>query len=262
MEFKILSDALLPAFRAEVDFDLATAVSAAQKDKTPFEYFKFYNALASVYSSKIEGEEVEPDSYLKHKFMQVEFQPDYTKKADDLNAAYEMAETEDLTAENLLKAHKLISANLLRESQRGTLRKGPMFVMNEDDRIEYVACRVELVKSEFEKLFEDIRLLIETDLGLVEAFYYAAYIHLVFLKIHPMSDGNGRTARMLEKWFLAAILSNETATAISLEKNYYRKKPQYYNNIRKIGLEYSELDYSKSLDFLLMTVKMFEKKQK
>ncbi|MGM0377512.1 MAG: Fic family protein, partial [Bacteroidota bacterium] len=74
----------------------------------------------------------------------------------------------------------------------------------------------------------------------------------VFVKIHPFQDGNGRTARLLEKWFLIEKIGQK-ATAIQLEKNYYKKIKEYYFNIRKIGLEYEELDYEKSLDFLLMT---------
>ena len=46
--------------------------------------FSFYTSVASVFSSKIEGEEIELDSYIKHKKFGIEFLPDYTKKIDDL----------------------------------------------------------------------------------------------------------------------------------------------------------------------------------
>jgi len=95
--------------------------------------------------------------------------------------------------------------------------------------------------------------LLDANLSILESFFYAAQIHLVFVKIHPMQDGNGRTARLLEKWFLLQKLG-EDAVSIELEKNYYINRAAYYNNIRKIGLEYQTLDYSKALDFLLMTV--------
>ncbi|HUH46360.1 MAG TPA: hypothetical protein VLZ54_04340, partial [Arenibacter sp.] len=40
--------------------------------------FSFYTSVASVFSSKIEGDAMELDSYIKHKAMGMEFQPDYT----------------------------------------------------------------------------------------------------------------------------------------------------------------------------------------
>ena len=72
-----------------------------------------------------------------------------------------------------------------------------------------------------------------------------------------MQDGNGRTARLIEKWFLRDQLGDK-AISIELEKNYYNNKPKYYKNIRKIGLDYEDLDYQKSLAFLLMTVLSFK----
>jgi Fic family protein len=128
-----------------------------------------------------------------------------------------------------------------------------MFVLNSDDRIEYVAAEPNIVKSETEKLFLDISILLNDKLSLPEIFYFAAYIHLVFVKIHPFQDGNGRTARLIEKWFLIEKLGKKIIS-IELEKNYYKNLSDYYKSIRKLGLEYAGLDYSQSLDFLTMTI--------
>jgi Fic family protein len=128
-----------------------------------------------------------------------------------------------------------------------------MFVINSDDKIEYVAASPEIVESELDKLFYDIEILHRTDLDPFEIFYYSSLLHLVFVKIHPFQDGNGRTARLIERWFLIKKIGKK-ATSVQLEKNYYKKLNDYYSNIRKIGLEYDDLDYSKCLDFLLMTV--------
>jgi Fic family protein len=93
--------------------------------------------------------------------------------------------------------------------------------------------------------------LLKTELKIEEVFYFAAFIHLVFVKIHPWNDGNGRTARLLEKWFLAQKLGQK-AWFIQSEKMYYNQHNLYYNNIRLLGLEYSELDYKQAMPFLLM----------
>ena len=116
----------------------------------------------------------------------------------------------------------------------------------------------ENVGQELDKLFHDIELLQNRELNSFEIFYYASLIHLVFVKIHPFQDGNGRTARLMEKWFLIEKLG-EKANSVQLEKNYYKNLKDYYANIKKIGLEYEKLDYKKCLDFLLMTVQGIDK---
>jgi hypothetical protein len=57
---------------------------------------------------------------------------------------------------------------------------------------------------------------------------------------------------LLEKWFLLDRLGDQAAS-IELEKNYYVNRQAYYDNIRKLGLDYQQLNYDKALDFLLMT---------
>jgi len=102
--------------------------------------------------------------------------------------------------------------------------------------------------------------LLNKDLHSYEIFYYASLLHLVFVKIHPFQDGNGRAARLIEKWFLIEKIGQKAAF-VQLEKNYYKNLRNYYANIKKVGFEYDNLDYSKSLDFLLMTVKGIDDKK-
>lgn len=252
-QLKIIPNTLLASFQSNIDFDLTKAIATKSLEKIPFDYFNFYNSISAVYSSKIEGENVEVDSYIKHRFLKVKYEPDYTKKADDLAAAYEFIQTKKLGKKNVLKAHSILSRHLLAKSQRGKIRANPMFVLNEEDRIEYVACEPHKVKEEWDKLFQDVKVLLKAELTIAETFYYAAFIHLIFLKIHPLQDGNGRTARLIEKWFLLRKLGKK-AIAIELEKYYYQHKTAYYNNIRVLGLDYELLNYNKAMNFLLMTV--------
>jgi Fic family protein len=118
-------------------------------------------------------------------------------------------------------------------------------------KIEYVAAQPQLVKTEMQKLFEDIQTLLASNLMIEEVLYYAAYIHLVFIKIHPWNDGNGRSGRLIEKWFLAEKLGSK-AWFIQSEKMYYKQHQNYYQNIRQLGLEYEALNYGKALPFLGM----------
>lgn len=261
MSFKILTSELLVEFTLRVKESPIEKINRAEKIDLPVDYFQFYKSVSSVYSSKIEGEEIDFDSYFKHKFMHIEFKVDYTKKADDLYAAYDFIDSNDLSLDNVKRVHAILSDNLLPKNQQGLIRTNPMFVLNSNDQIEYVATSPDQVVIELEKLFDDIELLHKKELNSFEVFYYAALIHLVFVKIHPFQDGNGRTARLIEKWFLFEKLGAK-ATSIQLEKNYYSNLKDYYNNIKKLGLEYEDLDYTKSLDFLLMTVTSLDNKEK
>ncbi len=100
------------------------------------------------------------------------------------------------------------------------------------------------------KLFSDIAVLLNTQLSTAEIFYYAAYIHLVFVNIHPFVDGNGRTTRLIEKWFLAKKLG-DNAWCITSEKNYLDYRQTYYKNLQ-FGVNHYEVKYEKSIPFLLM----------
>ena len=110
---------------------------------------------------------------------------------------------------------------------------------------------VTVKRAEMKKFFHDVALLLKEELTTEEVFFYASMIHLVLVKIHPWNDGNGRTARLTEKWFLAEKLG-EKAWFVQSEKYYYGQHQTYYKNIRLLGLEYPVLDYKQALPFLLM----------
>ncbi|MDZ7613821.1 MAG: Fic family protein [Flavobacteriaceae bacterium] len=217
MSFEILTSELLVEFTLKVKESPINKLNRIPKPSLPVDYFQFYKSVSSVYSSKIEGEDIDFDSFFKHKFLNVKFQADYTKKADDLYSAYDFIDSNKLNLKNVKKAHSILSSNLLPKSQQGHIRTNPMFVINSNDQIEYVATSPESVNRELEKLFRDIELLQKKELNSFEVFYYASLVHLVFVKIHPFQDGNGRTARLIEKWFLLEKIGDK-ANSIQLKK--------------------------------------------
>lgn len=248
---QIVQTASLPSYLEQVPKDLQTAFNALHDAAISTDSFSFYTSVSSVFSSKIEGEEIELDSYIKHKKFGIEFLPDYTKKIDDLYNAYTFAKTNELNGQNIATAHQLLSKHIVAKHQQGKFRTHNMYVSTPDGRIEYVATTPDEVEAEMEKFYRDIEFLLKQELSIQEVFFYAAMIHLVFVKIHPWNDGNGRSGRLIEKWFLAQKLGNK-AWFVTSERNYYEQHQTYYKNLRALGLEYPELDYSKALPFLLM----------
>ena len=98
--------------------------------------------------------------------------------------------------------------------------------------------------------FGQITLLLQQTLSPAEAFYFASLIHLTLAHIQPFQDGNGRAARLLEKWFLAAKLGPHY-WQISSEKYYKDHQAAYYQHIN-LGVNDYELKYDKCLPFLKM----------
>lgn len=246
---ELLTPHLLEDYLKAVNMDWANMNLPEETGLPNIQSFDFYNSVASVYSSKIEGEDVELDSFVKHKFYHVAYQPDYTKKPDDLFKAYQYAQSHDLSFGNTMNTHKLLSKNLLSPSSRGVLRNSLMFVIDDKDQIAYVACDPKSVEQETKKLFHDMTVLLNNNLSKEETFYYASLIHLLFVKIHPMQDGNGRLARLLEKWFITSKLGAEYWRMKS-EKFYYSNLKEYYRTLALAGLEYESLKLDKSIPFL------------
>ena len=251
MNLQLLPTDLLNAYMPQVPEGLGDAFQGLQEAPISTTNFSFYTSVASVYSSKIEGETVELDSYIKHKRDGIAFQPDYTKKIDDLYNAYVFAQSHSLNEANVKLAHQILSQHLLAEAWQGKYRNQHMYVATDEGKIEYVAAMAGIVPSEMALFFEDVKNLLNAELSIEAVFYFASMIHLVFAKIHPWNDGNGRTARLIEKWFLAEKLGPK-AWFLQSEKMYYLQHDRYYKNLRLLGLEYDQLKYGNALPFTLM----------
>jgi Fic family protein len=251
LNLHIIPAGLLEQYCLQVNDAIQNNFRNLHDSELSIDTFSFYTSVSAVFSSKIEGEKMEMDSYIKHKRLGAHFLPDYTRKIDDLYDAYRFAQQTKLSGDSVMKAHAIITKHILQKAQQGELRKGNMIVVTPDGKIEYTAASPGKVKTEIEKLWDDMETLLAAELNFKEVLFFGSMLHLVFVKIHPFEDGNGRTARLLEKWFVAQKLGVK-AWFIQSEKNYYDKHQTYYNNIRHSGPDYNELDYSQALPFLLM----------
>ncbi len=258
---KIITGKYIEEYKRLLTVDIPSALEEMNEIELSQNTFTFYTSVAVISSSRIEGEQMEIDSYIKHKLQDIEYLPELVEKPNDLYNAYLFAKENKLTVENFVQSHILLSQNLLPAKWRGVYRKNQMLVMEHTTgRVQFEAASFSIVETEINKLWDDIEMLLNTKLSMDELFYYASFIHLVFVNIHPFNDGNGRAGRLLEKWFLADHLG-EKAWYIKSEKYYYHHVNEYYKNLNRLGMFYEKIDYAKADLFLQMLPNSINYKQ-
>ena len=213
--------------------------------------FEYYLIASSLFSSKIEGNSLDANSFQRNRANKSFHKRKEVQEIEDLVSAYKFASESNLNKTNFLKAHEILSKTMVAPKFRGKVRKQPMGVFDSASaKPVYIAVEPEFVNEELGKLFSDITELLKRDLSYKEVFYYASMIHLWIALIHPFLDGNGRSARLLEKWFLVAKLGM-SAWSVNSEKYYWDHRPDYYKNIA-LGFNYYVIKWERCIPFLIM----------
>ena len=210
----------------------------------------YLTKASAVYSSNIEGNTIDLNSYMNYQMNKEKLKKGKElREIEDLVAAYQYAQNNFLSEVNFLKVHSILSKTFLIKSKQGKYRIEQIGVFDKGGMV-YLAVEPEFVTQEMTTFFADIQKLLNENLSAEEVFYYASFIHLRLAHIHPFSDGNGRVARLLEKWFIAE--KNGKQFWLIPSENYYKvHQTEYYNTIN-IGVNYYTLDYDKCIDFLQM----------
>lgn len=209
----------------------------------------YSNQAAAVFSSNIEGNSIDLNSYMNYQLSKEKFKT--TKEIEEIEnlvKTYNFGQSNSLTETNFLEGHKICSETLLIKSKRGKYRTKKVAVFGPRGLI-YLAIEPEFV-PETMIFFQDIESLLKQHTSVAEAFYFASLVHLKFAHIHPFMDGNGRAARLLEKWFQSEKLGPQFLK-IPSEKYYWDHRDEYYANINQ-GVNYYELNYDLCLPFLAM----------
>jgi Fic family protein len=217
------------------------------KDKGGFEYL---TKSSAVFSSNIEGNSIDLNSFMNYEMNKDKFKVGKEiEEIENLIKAYEFAQTNLLNECNLLNCHKILSETLLIKSKRGKYRIEQVGVFGKLG-LAYMAVEPEFVGKEMKEFFQDVKELISSKLNEIEVFYFASLIHLKFAHIHPFRDGNGRAARLMEKWFIAEKLGKDY-WKIPSEEYYKVNQAKYYETIN-LGVNFYMLNYDKCLGFLEM----------
>jgi len=251
-QLQLISASYLPEYTKQADIDWRKVFHRFRaKDKFTAEDFDYYLIASSLYSSKIEGNTLDVNSFFRNRGTKKSPKKKEVEEIEDLAVAYQFASANLLNQDNFLKTHKLLAKGLLPAKERGAIRKDAMWVRDAKTlKPVYGAVEPEFVDAEMIRFFADISALLKRDLKHKEIFYYASMIHLWLVMIHPFGDGNGRSARLLEKWFLASKLGM-AAWSVNSEKYYWDHRHVYYQNIA-LGYNYYSLHWGRCIPFLLM----------
>ena len=219
--------------------------------------FDYLTKASAVYSSNIEGNSIDLNSFMNYELSKDKFKAGKEiVEIENLIEAYHFAQKNNLTEINFLKCHEILSETLLIKSKRGKYRNEQVGIFGKSGLV-YLAVEPEFVQKEMKEFFTQVSELMNKTLSAEETFYHASLIHLHFAHIHPFRDGNGRSARLLEKWFVAEKLGHDF-WKIPLEEYYKNHQQVYYDSIN-LGVNYYELNYDKCLAFLEMSPRCLTK---
>jgi Fic family protein len=250
--FQLISARYLKSYASESTLDWRRIrhrlqVKSVYKSKD----FDYYILASSLYSSKIEGNTLDVNSFFRQRGHKLTKKNKDVQEIENLASAYQFAATSKLTKPNFLKAHAFLSKTLLPARERGKVRTQAVGIRDAVTmKPVYLAVEPEYVNKELNRLFSDISILLKRKLSYNQIFYYASMMHLWIAAIHPFGDGNGRVARLIEKWFLVSKLG-AAAWSIQSEKYYWDHRPEYYQNIA-LGFNYYALHWDRCLPFLQM----------
>lgn len=210
--------------------------------------FDYLTKSSAVYSSNIEGNRIDLNSYMNYEMNKNKFKSGKEiEEIENLIEAYTFAQSNKLNEKNFLYCHELLSITLLIKSKRGKYRIEKVGVFG-NRGLAYMAVEPEFVEKEMILFFQDLQDLVSIELDEAEVFYFASLLHLRFAHIHPFRDGIGRAARLIEKWFITEKMGRKF-WKIPSEEYYKNNQGKYYDSMN-LGVTFYELDYERCLGFL------------
>ena len=147
---KLLSSEFLPLYSKKVQIDwLNTYISLNLKKNFTQKDFLFYIQSSATFSSNIEGNSIDFDSYLKNKAFKIKSKPKEMAEIDDLVDAYNFAIQNKLNQKNLFNAHKILSSTILSlKSHKGKLRSNQVGIYS-NGKLVYMGADYKDLKTEF-----------------------------------------------------------------------------------------------------------------
>lgn len=156
----------------------------------------------------------------RHQYAEIEVK-NYKKALDFVDKRKN--NSRPISLEDILDIHKLIMDGLLPQEKVGVLRKNPIYIVNQDDEVKYAGPNAKALREEIDALLSWIEQAKE-----IHPVIAAAILHFHFVSIHPLSDGNGRTTRVLTTLYLG-LRDYDFRSSIVLDSYYSSDKLEYYD---------------------------------
>ncbi len=137
----------------------------------------------------------------------------------------------EINTQDILSLHALVTNQLLPKDKVGKFRSGPIYVVDiidGQDVVKYAGPSASLV----EDLLNDLFSWLKKEKSLLHPILIAGILHYEFVSIHPFSDGNGRTTRLLVK-LLLNLLNYDFRGCLVLDNYYWQNTSLYYQNLNQ-----------------------------
>lgn len=157
-----------------------------------------------------------------------------------------------LSEKVLLKIHQLVTNKTLPKEKSGVYRKGAVYVVRQlfgvTKEIVYTGPETKKVEGLCKDLIDWVN---SSESQNINPVIMAGVVHQEIAAIHPFSDGNGRTARVVATLVLYQC-GYDFRKLFALEDYYNKDRQKYYDAIN-IGKKYEEcqVDFTSWLDYFV-----------
>jgi len=152
----------------------------------------------------------------------------YEKAIEYIDGLFQKKEKK-INKEIVLKIHRLLTKNILRNSESGHYRSKPVFIVERPSgKIVDQAPVASKVAQLMKKLFDWLN---SQEAKFLSPVIVAAIAHHQLVTVHPFIDGNGRTARALATLILYQR-NYDIKKMFALEDYYNLDRREYYQAIR------------------------------
>lgn len=181
----------------------------------------------------------------RHQYAELEVR-NYGKALDFVDKRKKISDP--ITLRDILKLHAIIMDGLLPDGKVGKLRENDVYIINQDEVVQYNGPKSGAVLKELQELLNWLNNISPS----VHPVIGAGLLHFQFVSIHPFSDGNGRTTRALTSLYLG-LRNYDFRGSLVLDSYYSVAKQEYYSALHESqGNDYTKAaksDVTKWLEY-------------